>query len=115
MRPKAVSAAPLAGQRMSAGRLTTRGQAWSGAGAGGIRGVDVSGDGGRTWRAARLTGAAEPGAWRTWEATVDVRPGPALLMARATAASGAVQPMQAAPNPGGYGNNSIHQVPVHVV
>jgi len=25
-----------------------------------------------------------------------------------------VQPMQAAANPGGYGNNSIHQVPIHV-
>ncbi len=112
MRPKSVIASPRSDQRVRAGRLTVRGQAWSGAG--GVRGVDVSSDGGRTWRAARLAGAAQPGAWRTWEADLDVRSGPALLMARATDGTGAVQPMQAAANPGGYGNNSIHQVPIHV-
>lgn len=115
MRVKSVIAEPLGGARVRAGRLTMRGQAWSGAGAGGVRGVDVSGDGGRTWQAARLVGAEQPGAWRTWEAAVDVRSGPALLMARATDRSGAVQPTQGAPNPGGYGNNSIHQVPIHVL
>jgi hypothetical protein len=35
-------------------------------------------------------------------------------MARATDGTGAVQPMQAVSNPGGYANNSIHQVPIHV-
>ncbi len=115
MRAKSVIAAPLAGQRVPAGRLTVRGQAWTGVRVGGIRGVDVSRDGGRTWSTARLVGPAQSGAWRTWEAAVDVRPGPAVLLARATDATGAVQPMQAAANPGGYGNNSIHQVPIHVV
>ena len=43
-----------------------------------------------------------------------MRPGPALIMARATDATGAVQPMQATPNPGGYANNSVHGVPIHV-
>jgi sulfite oxidase len=112
MRPKSVIASPLAGQRVRAGSLTVRGQAWSGGAA--IRAVDVSGDGGRTWHAARLVGTARPGAWRTWEADVSLRPGPALLMARATDATGAAQPIQAAPNPGGYANNSIHGVPIHV-
>ena len=112
MRPKSVIASPLADARVPAGSLTVRGQAWSGGAA--IRAVDVSSDGGRTWRAARLVGAARPGAWRTWEADVSVRPGPALIMARATDATGAAQPMQATPNPGGYANNSIHGVPIHV-
>ena len=112
MHPKSVIAAPRTGQRVRAGRLTMRGQAWSGVGA--IRGVDVSADGGRTWRSARLLGAEQRGAWRGWEAEVDARPGPALLMARATDGAGRVQPMQATANPGGYGNNSIHQVPIHV-
>jgi len=76
--------------------------------------VDVSIDGGRTWRAARLVGTALPGAWRTWEADVMVQPGPALILARATDITGAAQPMNAAASPGGYGNNSIHQVPIHV-
>ena len=112
MRAKSVIAEPLAGQRVRAGRLTMRGQAWSGADA--VRAVEVSVDGGSNWRAARLLSVAQPGAWRSWEAEFDVRPGAALLMARATDATGAVQPMQAAANPGGYGNNSIHQVPIHV-
>jgi DMSO/TMAO reductase YedYZ molybdopterin-dependent catalytic subunit len=112
MRPKSVIAAPLAEQRVSAGRLTVRGQAWSGGG--NIRAVDVSVDGGRTWRAAQLVGMALPGAWRTWEADLTVRPGPTVILARATDDTGAVQPMQATSNPGGYGNNSIHQVPIHV-
>lgn len=114
LRPKSIIAAPLAGARVRAGRLAVRGQAWSGRGSGGIRGVDVSADGGRTWRAARLLGAERPGAWRTWEADVDVARGDAVLMARATDASGGVQPLQAALNPGGFGNNSVHRVAIHV-
>ncbi len=112
MRPKSVIAAPLANQRVSAGRLTVRGQAWSGGSS--VRAVDVSVDSGRTWRAARLVGTAQPGAWRTWEADVVMRSGPAVILARATDGTGAVQPMQASANPGGYANNSIHQVPIHV-
>ena len=112
MRPKSVIASPLADTRVRAGSLTVRGQAWSGGAA--VRAVDVSSDGGRTWRAARLVGSARPGVWRTWEADVSVRSGPALLMARATDATGAAQPIHATPNPGGYANNSIHGVPIHV-
>ena len=49
--------------------------------------------------------------WRTWEADVPLaRPGRCTLRARATDRSGAVQPDVAATNPGGYGNNSIHEV-----
>lgn len=109
---KSVIAAPLAGARVAAGRVRMRGQAWSGSAD--VRGVDVSGDGGRTWRAARLTGTEQRGAWRGWEADVDLRAGRASLMARATDATGAVQPMAVAPNPGGFGNNSIHEVTVDV-
>jgi len=112
MRTKSVIAAPLAGQRVSAGRLTVHGQAWTGSGI--IRAVDVSVDGGRTWSAARLAGTVQPGAWRTWDADVVVQRGPALILARATDDTGVAQPMQATQNPGGYGNNSIHQVPIHV-
>lgn len=111
-RPKSVIAAPLADQHVRAGHLTMRGQAWSGTGS--IRGVDVSSDGGQSWRPARLLGTPYPGAWRSWSADVDLRPGATLLMARATDSSGAVQPLHATANPGGFGNNSIHQVPIHV-
>jgi DMSO/TMAO reductase YedYZ molybdopterin-dependent catalytic subunit len=114
MRTKSIIVMPLADANVPAGRLIMRGHAWTGAGTGGIRGVDVSTDGGMTWSAATLVGADAPGAWRGWEATVTVQRGDALLMARATDRSGTVQPMHAIPNPGGFGNNSIHQVPIHV-
>ncbi|MEO8562688.1 MAG: sulfite oxidase [bacterium] len=111
MRPKSVIASPLAEAHVPAGTLTVMGQAWS---ATGIRAVDVSANGGRSWRSARLIGTEQPGAWRTWTVEVEVAAGAATLMARATDASGGVQPIAATPNSGGYGNNSIHQVPVHV-
>jgi DMSO/TMAO reductase YedYZ molybdopterin-dependent catalytic subunit len=116
MRVKSVIASPIEGARVRGTELIARGQAWSGAGSGGIRQVDVSSDGGRTWRPARLVGAEQPGAWRTWEADIALSSaGPQSLMARATDRLGAVQPIAAAINPGGYGNNSIHEVRYYAV
>lgn len=113
---KSVIASPLADQRVPAGRLAVKGQAWSGAGSGGIRAVDVSIDSGRTWSPARLVGVDQPGAWRSWQVDVALtQPGPQSVMARATSGRGAVQPLKAQPNPGGYGNNSIQEVRFHVV
>ncbi len=109
---KSVIAAPLANQRVRAGVVVMRGQAWSGAAD--VRSVDVSTDGGHTWQPARLQGSARRGAWRSWEAATELNSGPAVLMARATDSAGVTQPMQATPNSGGYANNSIHRVPVHV-
>ncbi|MFL5580911.1 MAG: sulfite oxidase [Gemmatimonadaceae bacterium] len=111
MRVKSVIAAPLEGARVRVGRVAVRGKAWSGAGAGGIRAVEVTADGGRTWRPARLVGAERPGAWRAWEAEVEAAsPGPQRVAVRATDRSGAVQPERAEPNAPGYGNNSWHEV-----
>jgi DMSO/TMAO reductase YedYZ molybdopterin-dependent catalytic subunit len=113
MKVKSVIATPAEGGRVRAGSMRVAGVAWSGSG--GIRQVDVSSDGGRSWRAARLTGADHPTAWRTWEIDVPVaRPGRYAVRARATDRSGAVQPAVAATNPGGYGNNSIHEVSFNV-
>lgn len=114
MRVKSVIATPLEGARVPIGGVRARGHAWSGAGSGGIRGVEVSADGGRMWQPARLTGIDRPGAWRTWECDVTLAtPGAHSLMARATDRTGATQPASAVSNPGGYGNNSIHEVRVH--
>lgn len=111
MKVKSVIATPLAQARLNGGHVTLKGQAWSGAGSGGIRAVDVSLDRGRTWRPARLVGSAQPGAWRGWECAVDIPArGPQSVMARATDASGAVQPLSVPSNPGGYGNNSIQEI-----
>jgi sulfite oxidase len=112
MRVKSVIASPAEGERVRAGRLSVKGQAWTGA-SGAIRAVDVSTDEGRTWRSARLAERQHRGAWRSWEATIDLPAGSSTIMARATDSLGAVQPPAAPVNPGGYGNNSIHRVLVH--
>jgi DMSO/TMAO reductase YedYZ molybdopterin-dependent catalytic subunit len=111
---KSLIASPADGARIPIGPVRVAGVAWSGNGA--IRQVDVSTDGGDTWRPARLTGRAHAGAWRTWEADLPIeRIGRYTLRARTTDASGAVQPDVAATNPSGYGNNSIHEVQFDVV
>lgn len=114
MRVKSLIATPSDGARIPIGPVRVTGVAWSGNGA--IRQVDVSMDGGATWRPARLTGRADATAWRTWEADLPIeRSGRYGVRARATDASGAVQPAVAATNPAGYSNNSIHEVRFDVV
>lgn len=93
--------------------LRVQGFAW--AGPAGVRLVEISSDGGRSWRPAGFMGDTAPGAWRAWATEIEVTP-PArvTLMARATDNSGEMQPAEARANAGGYGNNSIHKVTVHV-
>jgi DMSO/TMAO reductase YedYZ molybdopterin-dependent catalytic subunit len=93
--------------------LRVQGFAW--AGPAGVRLVEISGDGGRSWQPAGFMGETAPGAWRAWATEIEVTP-PArvTLMARATDNAGGVQPLEAPANAGGYGNNSIHKVTVRV-
>jgi DMSO/TMAO reductase YedYZ molybdopterin-dependent catalytic subunit len=109
MHVKSLITAPLDGERVNAGTVRVTGIAWTGTGT--ISQVEISSDGGRTWQQARLTGESRPGTWRLWEADAVIRsPGEQRIGARATDSGGNTQPEQAAPNPGGYGNNSIHEV-----
>ena len=62
-----------AGSRIDAGRVELRGVAF--AGDRGISRVEVSADGGRTWRAARLTYNPSPLAWTLWSLPWAARPG----------------------------------------
>ena len=67
-----------------------------------------------TWQQTRFTSESQTGTWRLWEADVAIRSaGEQRVRARATDTAGHTQPEHAAPNPGGYGNNSIHEVPFH--
>jgi sulfite oxidase len=114
MRVKSLITTPLDGARIPIGPVPVAGIAWGGNG--GIRQVEVSMDGGDTWRPARLTGRDTATAWRTWEADIPIeRIERYTLRARATDRSGAVQPDVATTNPAGYGNNSIHEVRFDVV
>lgn len=109
-----VKVAPRAGARPGTKpRLRVQGFAW--AGPSGVRMVEISTDGGKTWRPAGFMGDNAPGAWRGWATEIEVTP-PARIrvMARATDNAGQTQPVAARANGAGYGNNSIHQVTVRV-
>jgi len=108
MRVKSVITRPLDGATLNAGRVTAEGFAWGGAAM--VRTVEVSLDGGGTWRPAAFRGELQPGAWRSWTAELDVPSGRSTLMARATDERGDTQPLDIALNAGGYGNNRIHRV-----
>src|SRR5579884_400718 len=103
--PRSVIVSPADGQRVTAGRCVIRGLAWSGGGI--VSAVDVSTDGGRTWRSARFTSRAEPHAWRAWEFAWDAPPGEHVLQSRATDEAGNTQPDVAPWNRLGYANNAI--------
>lgn len=93
-------------------RLT--GRSWSGHG--GIVKVDVSTDGGTTWRRARLHDAPRRDGWVRW--STDWRPpapGPYTLLARATDTTGRRQPDSAVLNTQGYLFDAVVRHPVKAV
>ncbi|MFC7494828.1 MULTISPECIES: sulfite oxidase [unclassified Nocardioides] len=94
-------------------RVELTGRSWSGAGP--IRRVDVSVDGGTTWQRARLQRGRERG-WSQWSWTWS-RPeaGAHELQARATDAAGRTQPAVAAYNDNGYFFDAVVRHPVTVV
>ncbi len=109
---KSLVIAPAAGTRLPAGRVSVWGWAWSGEGE--LTGLDVSTDGGKSWRAASFVGARDRYSWRKWEYAWDASPGRHTVMARATDSLGRVQPTSRAFNPLGYRWNVIHAVEVDV-
>lgn len=104
----------LAGGVLPAGRpVDLSGVAFDGGS--GIRAVDVSIDGGKTWRGATLGEDLGRFSFRAWRMSVTfAAPGQALLMVRATSNAGAVQPKDATWNPAGYMRNVIESTPVAI-
>lgn len=109
---KSVVVAPQDGAQLAAGQVTIVGFAWGGEGT--IVAVDVSTDGGQSWKPATLTGEEHRYAWRRWEATLDAKPGQHTIMARASDSLGRLQPASRPPDPQGYRWNVIHAVRVNV-
>jgi DMSO/TMAO reductase YedYZ molybdopterin-dependent catalytic subunit len=111
MRVKSLITAPRDGERVGVGTTRVTGVAWTGTGT--VDRVEISSDDGRIWQPARFTTEARPGAWRLWEADAAIQSaGEHHVRARATDTARHTQPEQASPNPGGYSNNSIHDVRV---
>lgn len=99
---------------MPAGECELAGRAWSGSGP--IVAVDVSADGGRTWSPGEVEDATlGENAWQRWRWPWHAEPGDHELCCRATDATGMQQPLEPPWNLGGYTNNAIHRVKVHVV
>ncbi|AGB23902.1 sulfite oxidase-like oxidoreductase [Mycobacterium sp. JS623] len=107
---------PTDGDHIPAGELTIRGWAMDGDGQG-IGRVDVSLDGGHTWRQAELHAPPSKWAWWLWSLTVDVTPGPLNITARAWDSRGMTQPEFPSSlwNPRGYGNNAYARIDLHAV
>ena len=117
LRVKSVIAAPLDGSQVVNGEtMTIRGVAWSGD-AGPVTSVDVSVDGGRSWKPATLRrDQRTPFGWRQWEYRwTPSREAYYTILARGRDASGNTQPIDQEWNPSGYGWNVIPRVGVNVV
>lgn len=82
------------------GKVLVQGAAWSNSSP--VYKMELSTDGGKTWRQAKLNGRRTQYGWRLWQ--FDWRPaeGKYLLMARATNEAGQTQPTQQQWNPPGY-------------
>ncbi len=95
MEVKSVITRPSGGQMLRApGFQEISGLAWSGNGA--IRGVDVSTDGGASWRRAKLQEPVLPKCLARFRLPWQWDGGPATLLSRAEDDTGAVQPTHAA-------------------
>jgi DMSO/TMAO reductase YedYZ molybdopterin-dependent catalytic subunit len=75
---------------LPSGRQVIKGLAWSGAGA--VKKIEVSVDGGKNWQPARLEDHADRWLWRRWTYLWDAKPGKYSIMARATDENNRVQP-----------------------
>ncbi|MBV8792199.1 MAG: molybdopterin-dependent oxidoreductase [Pseudolabrys sp.] len=85
------------------GKATVNGIAWDGGS--GIKMVEVSGDGGKTWQKATLGKDLGKYAFRPWSAAVAVGKGEQKIMARATNNAGQGQLTELIQNPAGYHHN----------
>ncbi len=106
--PRAVITEPSDGASLARGRLSVRGYAWSGRDP--IERVELSIDGGRTWRRAGISPARSATSWRPWQLAVEVTTGEHVFVARATTASGAEQPLIPRRSALGYANNGAREV-----
>lgn len=112
MRLKAQIAHPEGGETIRKGaNCRVKGAAWGGNAE--VAKVELTTDGGKSWREARLQGEASKNVWRLWELDWEpMVPGKHVLMARATDSRGNVQGMERNADAGTY--MITHCLPIEV-
>jgi sulfite oxidase len=108
-----VTCSPLEGDRLPAGPVTARGWAVAG-GDRRVARVDVSTDGGNTWKTAKLEAGGDRWTWTFWSAALDLPPGEHEILCRAFDSAAQTQPSDPSQvwNFKGYANNAWHRVRV---
>lgn len=96
------------GAKVKAGRLTIAGMAWDGGY--GIRTVEVSTDGGKTWSAAKLGEDLGKFAFRPWSFELNAKAGKNTIMVNAINVIGQTQTSQLLFNGAGYHNNVMQSI-----
>jgi sulfite oxidase len=110
---KSVISGPSDGASVKAGKMTVQGAAW--AGEADIAKVEISTDGGASWKPAALGHDQAHYAWRLWSYEWKAgKTGDYTILSRATDTQGRTQPDTAVWNPSGYLYNAPDQVKVHV-
>jgi sulfite oxidase len=107
---KSVIAAPDGWARP--GMVRVEGVAWSNSSP--VSKVDVSTDGGQTWKTAKLGGRRTQYGWRLWRLDWKAAEGKYTLMARASNEAGETQPLTQSWNPSGYLWNVAQPVAVTI-
>ncbi|HEY0784059.1 MAG TPA: molybdopterin-dependent oxidoreductase [Thermoanaerobaculia bacterium] len=104
---------PLDGEALPAGTVTVEGYAIAGGGRT-VERVDLSLDGGTSWKQAELASVDSPWAWRLFRAALDLSPGSHEIVCRAWDSAAQTQPESVAHvwNFKGYMNNAWHRVRV---
>jgi len=111
----AVITTPQEGETVAAGPTRIQGYAIAGEGTP-VERVELSVDGGKTWRTANIIERADPYSWCFWEVTVALATGDCQLLVRAWDTSKQTQPEDVRQlwNFKGYMNNAWHRVKIHV-
>jgi DMSO/TMAO reductase YedYZ molybdopterin-dependent catalytic subunit len=96
------------GAKVKAGKVTVSGLAWDGGY--GIRAVDISTDGGKTWSSAQLGEDLGRFAFRPWSFELSAKRGKNTVMANAINSIGQTQTATLIFNPAGYHNNVMQNI-----
>jgi sulfite oxidase len=101
--------APAADKKVPAGKIRLAGYALPPGDGSAIKRVEVSLDGGKNWKSAKLEGKEAPFCWRLWSLEADLRSGKHAVVVRAIDSKDRMQPEMTPWNAKGYMQNAWHR------